>query len=194
VVLSPATCELLGDSRGKYELAGEMVLDADADSMYRMLVDYDASPRIFATVNACAVEPLERAERGAFLVRQSCRWKFLVFGGSFPCQLATREDPEERYMEARLHEKGFIREFEGSWKVTEEPGGGVRVRHTLALRPALTPPYAKEIFLKQIREIFEDVQREVERWEGGAYPPLLAEEVNDAAKSPAPIAEEIAAA
>ena len=101
-----------------------MVLDADADSMYRMLVDYDASPRIFATVNACAVEPLERAERGAFLVRQSCRWKFLVFGGSFPCQLATREDPEERYMEARLHEKGFIREFEGSWKVTEEPGGG----------------------------------------------------------------------
>ena len=26
--------------------------------------------------------------------------------------------------------------------VTNEPGGGVRVRHTLALRPALTPPYA----------------------------------------------------
>lgn len=73
-------------------------------------------------------------------------------------------------MEVALHKKGFIREFEGSWTVTEEPKlGGVRVRHTLALRPALTPPYAHKIFLKQIREILQDVQNEVAAWDGGGY-------------------------
>jgi hypothetical protein len=48
--------------------------------------------------------------------------------------------------------------------------GGVRVRHTLALRPALTPPYAHKIFLRQIGEILQDVQKEVESWQGGEYP------------------------
>jgi hypothetical protein len=73
-------------------------------------------------------------------------------------------------MEARLHEKGFIREFEGSWTVSEDvETGGVRVRHTLALRPALTPPYAHEIFLKQIEGILKDVENEVAAWDGRGY-------------------------
>ena len=50
--------------------------------------------------------------------------------------LAVSEARDRRYMEVALHKKGFIREFEGSWQVSEEPTGGVRVRHTLALRPA----------------------------------------------------------
>jgi hypothetical protein len=45
----------------------------------------------------------------------------------------------------------------------------VRVRHTLALRPALTPPYAHKIFLKQIREILQDVENEVAAWDGRGY-------------------------
>jgi ribosome-associated toxin RatA of RatAB toxin-antitoxin module len=146
---------------------GEMVVNSDADSMYRMLTDYAASPRIFSTVDSVETRALDD---GRLLVSQSCRWKFLVFGGAFPCQLAVAEDPGARYMEVALHKQGFIREFEGSWKVTEEPTGGVRVRHTLALRPALTPPYAHKIFLRQIGEILEDVQREVESWEGRTYP------------------------
>ena len=78
-------------------------------------------------------------------------------------------------------QEGFIREFEGSWTVSEEPGGGVRVRHTLALRPALTPPYAHKIFLRQIREILQDVQNEVERWDGQPYPASASAETDRAA-------------
>lgn len=178
MVIEEATCELLGNDGGKYSLVGEMVLDSDADSLYRMLVDYEASPRIFATVDSCAVDALPD---GRLLVRQSCRWKFMVFGGAFPCQLAVLERPEERYMEVALHKKGFIREFEGSWTVSEEPGGGVRVRHTLALRPALTPPYAHKIFLRQIRDILQDVQNEVERWDGQPYPASASAETDRAA-------------
>ena len=141
-----------------------MVLDSDADSLYAMLTDYAASPKIFATVDACDVSSLPD---GKLLVSQSCRWKFMgVFGGAFPCHLAVLETPTARYMEGELHERGFIREFEGSWRVSEEPGGGVRVRHTLALRPALTPPYAHKIFLKQIGDILTDVEREVASWGG----------------------------
>ena len=167
VVLEPAKCELLGNENGKYSLVGEMVLDSDADSLYAMLTDYAASPKIFATVDACDVSSLPD---GKLLVSQSCRWKFMgVFGGAFPCHLAVLETPTERYMEVELHERGFIREFEGSWRVSEEPGGGVRVRHTLALRPALTPPYAHKIFLKQIGDILTDVEREVASWGGEEY-------------------------
>ena len=90
MVIEEATCELLGNDGGKYSLVGEMVLDSDADSLYRMLVDYEASPRIFATVDSCAVDALPD---GRLLVRQSCRWKFMVFGGAFPCQLAVLELP-----------------------------------------------------------------------------------------------------
>lgn len=176
MIIEEAKCELLGNEGGKYSLVGEMVVDSDADSMYNMLTDYAASPRIFSTVDSVETDVLED---GRLLVSQSCRWKFLVFGGAFPCQLAVKEAPEEGYMEVSLHKKGFIREFEGSWRVTEEPSGGVRVRHTLALRPALTPPYAHKIFLRQIGEILEDVQTEVERWQGRAYPALVMGEDED---------------
>ena len=168
VILEEPKCELLSNEGGKYSLVGEMVVDSDADSMYRMLTDYAASPRIFSTVDSVQTADLDD---GRLLVSQQCRWKFMVFGGAFPCHLAVKEQPARRYMEVALHKKGFIREFEGSWTVTNEPGGGVRVRHTLALRPALTPPYAHKIFLRQIGEILTDVKAEVERWDGAAYYP-----------------------
>ena len=166
VLLEAPTCELVSNEGGKFSLVGEMVLACDADSMYAMLTDYLASPRIFSTVDSASVDAMDD---GRLLVKQSCRWRFLVFGGAFPCQLAVSEAPERRYMEVELHKKGFIREFEGSWQVSEEPTGGVRVRHALALRPALTPPYAHKIFLKQIREILQDVENEAAAWNGGGY-------------------------
>ena len=49
VILEEPKCELLSNEGGKYSLVGEMVVDSDADSMYRMLTDYAASPRIFST-------------------------------------------------------------------------------------------------------------------------------------------------
>jgi len=169
VVIEEAKCEIISNHGGKYSLVGEMVLASDPDSMYHMLTDYAASPRIFSTVDSVETRALEDGA-GTLLVSQSCRWKFIVFGGAFPCALAVKEAPADRFMEVALHSKGFIREFEGSWRVTEEPGGGVRVRHTLALRPALTPPYAHKIFLRQIGEIFADVAAEVESWQGASYP------------------------
>jgi ribosome-associated toxin RatA of RatAB toxin-antitoxin module len=167
VLLEAPSCELVSNEGGKFSLVGEMVLACDADSVYAMLTDYLASPRIFSTVDSVRVDEMDD---GRLLVQQSCRWRFLVFGGAFPCQLAVSEEKQRRYMEVELHKKGFIREFEGSWTVTEEPTlGGVRVRHTLALRPALTPPYAHKIFLKQIREILQDVENEVAAWDGRGY-------------------------
>ena len=167
MLLEAPSCELVSNEGGKFSLVGEMVLACDADSVYAMLTDYLASPRIFSTVDSVRVDEMDD---GRLLVQQSCRWRFLVFGGAFPCALAVSEEKQRRYMEVALHKKGFIREFEGSWTVTEEPTlGGVRVRHTLALRPALTPPYAHKIFLKQIREILQDVENEVAAWDGRGY-------------------------
>ena len=168
VLLEAPTCELVSNEGGKFSLVGEMVLaSCSADSVYAMLTDYLASPRVFSTVDSVRVDAMDD---GRLLVQQSCRWRFLVFGGAFPCRLAVAEARDRRYMEARLHEKGFIREFEGSWTVSEDVDtGGVRVRHTLALRPALTPPYAHEIFLKQIRGILKDVENEVAAWDGRGY-------------------------
>lgn len=149
MILEPATCEIVSNDGGKFSLVGEMVLDADSQSVYAMLTDYQQSPRIFGTVNSVVVETMgneneqtteERensgstAQRGGassasadFLVHQSCRWKFLVFGGAFPCSLRVTELPDKKYMEVTLHKKGFIREFQGSWTVTSEKGGGVSI-------------------------------------------------------------------
>ena len=115
VILEEPKCELLSNEGGKYSLVGEMVVDSDADSMYRMLTDYAASPRIFSTVDSVQTADIDD---GRLLVSQQCRWKFMVFGGAFPCHLAVKEQPARRYMEVALHKKGFIREFEGSWTVT----------------------------------------------------------------------------
>ena len=178
MLLEAPTCELVSNEGGKFSLVGEMVLaSCSADSVYAMLTDYLASPRVFSTVDSVRVDAMDD---GRLLVQQSCRWRFLVFGGAFPPELsgarayagrlAVNEARDRRYMEARLHEKGFIREFEGSWTVSEDvETGGVRVRHTLALRPALTPPYAHKIFLKQIEGILKDVENEVAAWDGRGY-------------------------
>jgi hypothetical protein len=84
-----------------------MVLASDPDSMYHMLTDYAASPRIFSTVDSVEIRALEDGA-GTLLVSQSCRWKFIVFGGAFPCALAVKEAPADRFMEAGWLEPGGL--------------------------------------------------------------------------------------
>jgi hypothetical protein len=93
----------------------------------------------YSTVDSVATSQLDN---GALLVSQSCRWKFArVFGGAFMCHLAVTEDVPGRFMEVSLHEKGFIREFEGSWTVTEEPGRGViEKKHSTDVESPHAPP------------------------------------------------------
>jgi len=162
-------CELLGNENGVYSLQGEMLLDADPDSVYNMLTDYEASTRVFRTIKEVETR---REEDGVLVVTQQCEWRFLLFGGTFPCHIAVNEDPANRSMVCKLHQKGFVREFEGSWVVTPVGYGRVHVQHNLKLRPSLTPPYAHKIFIKQITAILEDVKAEVESWNDGdgGYP------------------------
>ena len=149
MVIEEATCELLGNDGGKYSLVGEMVLDSDADSLYRMLVDYEASPRIFATVDSCAVDALPD---GRLLVRQSCRWKFMVFGGAFPCQLAVLERPEERYMEVALHKKDSSASLRGRDRLRGTGRRRSRSAHPRAQTRAHAPLRAQDILATDSRD------------------------------------------
>jgi ribosomal protein S7 len=60
-----------------------------------------------------------------------------------------------------------------SWRqVTDMPGGGCRVQHTLSVQPSLTLPealafYTQKIFVRQMERLLEDLSNELCRVQHG---------------------------
>ena len=164
---------LVSNVNHTYTVEGAMTLVALPSDVYNMLTDYEAAPRVFPS-NVKAVEYLGN-EDGLKRIKQTCNWKFFVFGGNFNIELGVVENDRKRKMKCSLQgdveEKrfGFLRKFEGTWEVEKVGKNETRVKHVLSVKPSLTPPYASNIFVKQVEGILLDVKKEVESWEGEGY-------------------------
>lgn len=173
----------------RFTVKGTILLGAhvNADDVYNMLTDYENASRVFAsTIKKVEylgfeeeVEDGEARRPGAVKrIKQTCNWKFFIFGGNFNIELGVVENDAKRHMMCTLEgaasqrKFGFLREFEGSWEVEENGEEGTKVTHVLSVKPSLTPPYASDIFVKQVEGILEDVEREVGSWENGYAVPM----------------------
>ena len=181
--VSKRTCELVSNVNNCYTVKGTMVLpDVDADDVYNMLTDYENAGKVFSrTIKKVEYLGFEDAKSGGSgavkRIKQTCSWKFFIFGGNFNIDLGVVENDSRRHMTCTLEggaqkKFGFLREFEGSWVVEENGEEGTKVTHVLSVKPSLTPPYASDIFVKQVEGILEDVEREVETWENGYAVPM----------------------
>ena len=183
-------CELVSNVANRFTVKGTILLGAhvNADDVYNMLTDYENASRVFpSTIKKVEYlgfeeEELEDGEArrpGAVKrIKQTCNWKFFIFGGNFNIELGVVENDAKRHMTCTLEgaasqrKVGFLREFEGSCEVEENGEEGTKVTHVLSVKPSLTPPYASDIFVKQVEGILEDVEREVGSWENGYAVPM----------------------
>ena len=181
--VSKRTCELVSNVNNCYTVKGTIVLpDVHADDVYNMLTDYENAGKVFSrTIKKVEYLGFEDAKSGGSgavkRIKQTCSWKFFIFGGNFNIDLGVVENDSRRHMTCTLEggaqkKFGFLREFEGSWVVEENGEEGTKVTHVLSVKPSLTPPYASDIFVKQVEGILEDVEREVETWENGYAVPM----------------------
>lgn len=147
---------------GTLDLAGVLSLQA----VYTLLTAHERSADIFRAITD--VDRTDCAD-GSILLKQNCRWSFLVFSGSMPVSLRVREQPAQlTFSFSDESVSGFIQQMAGSWAVTPSQAiaGGVRVKYTMAVKMALQPPpqfgkYTTRIFYKQVTEILEDLQAEL---------------------------------
>ena len=49
---------------------------------------------------------------------QHCKWKFLLFKGSFAVKMRVQERPDEMQLLFAMEDSSFMRDFEGRWKVS----------------------------------------------------------------------------
>lgn len=104
---------------------------------------------------------------GVVRVNQECKWRFLVFQGTFGIALVVDEEPEKKTVTFKLAKSAFMRNFEGCWELEKLPDGGCHVTHILNITPVLVPPrsfesYTSKIFIRQVDGILADLRKALE--------------------------------
>lgn len=107
-------------------------------------------------------------------VQQTCSWRFTLFSGQFDCRIRVEQRQENEgssglnpQLQFKLIKSSFMKDFEGSWKVSKE-GNGVVVEHLLSVRPMIEIPQSlsslsQGIFCAQVQATLTDLENEVER-------------------------------
>mmetsp|Transcript_24679 Transcript_24679/g.68672 ORF Transcript_24679/g.68672 Transcript_24679/m.68672 type:complete len:247 (-) Transcript_24679:1196-1936(-) len=157
--------ELMNQENGAFSVNGDIEVLATPEEVYKVLADFNGAPRIFS--NIVATERLD-AGPGKIHLLQKCRWKFLMFSGTFNAVLSVREVPEQKVLLFELVSSSFMREFEGRWKVVKNEMGNAVVEHSLTVKPTMLPPpgmggYTRKIFVEQEMQVLEDLKAELIR-------------------------------
>ena len=143
---------------GWYTAEGRVALPdgVDAGDAFGTLLDYESSSEIFHNITEAIVA--SDPKTGQKQLEEKCKWTFLVFSGTFDMLLDVDEDVPNRTLVFSLAKPGvFMKAFEGRWEVRE-----TEVRHTLTVRPGITPPpalsnYTEKVFERQVRRVMEDL-------------------------------------
>ena len=158
--VADAAVEVQSEVGGAYTIEGSLEMPFAADRVFAVLLDYEGSAEVYRNIVGTELT----VEGGAKVLTQDCRWKFLVFSGSFQTSFDVLEDIPGMELLFRQREAGFLRDFTGLWKVTPLDGARCVVTHKMTVRPALSPPaFAGRIFAKQVEDILQDLQEGVAR-------------------------------
>ena len=124
-------------------MEGVLHSSASPDAVYDLLVDYDALPDVFRSVQRTEMlrapgHPELLGSGDDLHMVQHVQWAFLVFSGTFATSLAVREAATQRQLSFQLLDSAFLREFVGHWDVQEAGGESGRsvIRHRLTVRGA----------------------------------------------------------
>jgi hypothetical protein len=170
---STTKCRLVSNIDNCFTVEGTIVLlSTSAEDVYNMLTDYENASKVFPST----VKKVEYLGKNGDQkrIRQTCNWKFFIFGGNFNIELGVVENDEKKHMACSLEggnqkKFGFLREFVGTWEVEKISETETKVTHVLMVKPSLTPPYASDIFVKQVEGILKDVEKEVNSWNANGY-------------------------
>lgn len=150
-------------------------LDAPCQVAYELIKDED-NARFFRNIDECTHrQVLHEDGRGRLRaeVDHESSWHFWKWGGSFVTSLLVEQDDNARVMAFRLRRPGFMKSFEGFWRMESFPGdpqATLAVLHQNVL-PCVTAPGLNWILSKicraQIEAMLEDVKQEVNRIQRG---------------------------
>mmetsp|Transcript_5855 Transcript_5855/g.36300 ORF Transcript_5855/g.36300 Transcript_5855/m.36300 type:complete len:253 (-) Transcript_5855:460-1218(-) len=96
----------------------------DADQVYDILTDPE-NRRVFRNVKQVLHRSVveDDGNKQVVDVEQLGRWKFLCFGGSFTTKLRVTQDRRRKTVKYALQSGGFMRTFDGTWKILEKKLG-----------------------------------------------------------------------
>ncbi|PSC75636.1 hypothetical protein C2E20_1411 [Micractinium conductrix] len=158
--------ESLTYTDGCFTVQGCLLSRAAPETVYQVLTDYEALPRVFHNIDEAELRYC--GETGQKQLAQTCKWAFLVFSGTFVTELNVFEDAAARQLTFSLIESAFMKEFVGSWEVRPAVNGLCEVRHRLSVRPVVAPPQkigdiSAKIFKRQVAGLLDDLSRELDR-------------------------------
>jgi ribosome-associated toxin RatA of RatAB toxin-antitoxin module len=141
------------------EVQAYALLDAEYDTVWSTLTDYNRLPEFVPGMSASRV--LER-QGNTWTVEQRGESRFLFF--SYPVEvtvLVTARPPWA--LDVRLL-KGSLKRLDGGYRVEESPGGKIALRWIGLVEPASLPPLLGELVMRaNFRSQFAGMVREIER-------------------------------
>lgn len=94
-------------------------IDMSPDDVFDLLTNLD-NTRIFRSLKPLSWRKV-LADNGQGRVtaefEQKAKWKFLFFSGTFKTRLVVSQDRDSRVINFRLAQPGFMKKFEGSWRL-----------------------------------------------------------------------------
>lgn len=141
---------------------------------FEIISDPD-NARIFRSIEECTHRKVlheNKARQRVSVVHQS-GWKFLWHKGHFTTKLLVEQDDNAMVMAFRLAEQGFMKNFEGFWRMEPMPGNPeatLAVLHQNVL-PVVYAPGLNWVITKickaQIEAMLQDFHAEVDRVKAG---------------------------
>lgn len=150
-------------------------LDIEPQKAFEIIADPD-NARMFRSIDECSHRKVLHDNgrgRQRVDVEHSSSWRFMMWGGKFVTRLLVEQDDKDRVMAFQLNGSGFMRNFEGFWRMEPFPGNPkatMAVLHQNIL-PKVSAPGLNWVLTgickRQIENMVEDVQKEVERLNKG---------------------------
>eukprot|EP00246_Nothoceros_aenigmaticus_P004235 TRINITY_DN15687_c0_g1_i1.p1 TRINITY_DN15687_c0_g1~~TRINITY_DN15687_c0_g1_i1.p1 ORF type:complete len:323 (+),score=53.47 TRINITY_DN15687_c0_g1_i1:226-1194(+) len=171
------------------ELRSEFIVGIPPNALFDILIDPE-NKRVFKDIQALNFrEVLEDGEdRQLVEMEQVAIWRFLWMSGTLNVRLLVDQDRRSHTVKYRLSQEGFMKKFEGSWKIepvfvdlddtsvssASTPGRVASlVKLHQDLQPALVPPppiswYVRGITAKATERLLLDLQVEAKRLREGS--------------------------
>lgn len=150
---------------------------------FEIIADPD-NARIFRSIEECTYRKVlyEKQQKQRVAVEHQSGWKFLWHKGQFATKLLVEQDNKAMVMAFRLAESGFMKNFEGFWRMEPVPGdpeATIAVLHQNVLPVVYMPGLnwaLTKICKAQIETLLHDVHTEVDRIKTGKPIPRHQEE------------------
>jgi len=159
---STSEARLVNFENGVYTVEGAIQTPASLEEVLSVLTDYEGLSAVFSNIKSSAVA----SRHPEIVLRQDCKWEFLIFSGKFRAELGVKEDLQRRCLTFSLITSTFMKNFVGRWQIQPHASGGCTVQHRLAVEPLVSPPalmtsYTQKIFVRQVAKILKDLEQEM---------------------------------